>query len=264
MRFRKVLESRGYFLNRSAFRFFRRFFTKAAITLAVVSCISMASANYLKDGVAAAIEFKNSIFSSEQQADIDKYSEETLGIVSNADCKTQEGVEQMVSDVKDKANEFANQNGTVFNKASVTRVVDGDTIVVDIYGDNCGHKDHEYKVRLIGVNTPESVASQEYLDKKGTTNSEEGKVASDYTKEILSEIQYVYLEADKEPTDNYGRNLYYVWFTVPENEYDIDVISTEMLNGLLIKEGYAEVATYQPNVKYADYFEEIESNLDLD
>lgn len=48
---------------------------------------------------------------------------------------------------------------------------------------------------------------------------------------------------------------------MPENEYDIDVISTEMLNGILVKNGYAEVATYQPNVKYEDYFESIEESI---
>lgn len=264
MRFRKILESKGYTLNRSLFRKFRRTFIKAGLTLSLVSCLGAAIISHSKDFVSFAIEFKNELVGNTSQKDVDKYVDNTMNIVTNSDCSTNEGVEQMVSDIKDSANTFANKNGTTFNKASVTRVVDGDTIVVDIYGDNCGSKDHEYKVRLIGVNTPESVASQEYLDKKGTTNSEEGKQASDYTKEILSEIGYVYLEADKEPTDNYGRNLYYVWFSVPENEYDIDVISTEMLNGLLIKEGYAEVATYKPNVKYADYFEEIEANVDLD
>lgn len=263
MRFRKVLESKGYVCNRSFFRSIRRALIKTGVTLSIMTCISMAITNNAKEKAAAiALEFQNEM--QVTQSDVDKYAEDTMNIVTNSDCSSEEGVEQMVNDIKDRAETFANDNGTVFSKASVSRVVDGDTIIVDIYGDNCGHKDHEYKVRLIGVNTPESVASQEYLDKKGTTNSEEGKQASDYTKEILSEIDYVYLEADKEPTDNYGRNLYYVWFTVPENEYDIDVISSEMLNGLLVKEGYAEVATYKPNVKYADYFEEIENNLDLD
>lgn len=263
MRFRKVLESKGYVLNRGLFRSIRRAFFKAGLTLSLITGITMAAtAPARREANALAIEFQKEMQAT--QSDVDKYAEDTMNIVTNSDCSTKEGVEQMVSDVKDRAETFANSNGTVFSKASVTRVVDGDTIIVDIYGDNCGHKDHEYKVRLIGVNTPESVASQEYLDKKGTTNSEEGKQASDYTKEILSEIDYVYLEADKEPTDKYGRNLYYVWFNVPENEYDIDVISSEMLNGLLVKEGYAEVATYKPNVKYADYFEEIEDNLDLE
>lgn len=263
MRFRKVLESKGYVCNRGFFRSIRRALVKTGIAISIMTCISMSIVNNAKEkAIALTAEFQNEVQAT--QSDVDKYAEDTMNILTNSDCSTKEGVEQMVSDVKDRAETFANDNGTVFSKASVSRVVDGDTIIVDIYGDNCGHKDHEYKVRLIGVNTPESVASQEYLDKKGTTNSEEGKQASDYTKEILSEIDYVYLEADKEPTDKYGRNLYYVWFTVPENEYDIDVISSEMLNGLLVKEGYAEVATYKPNVKYADYFEEIEDNLELD
>ena len=263
MRFRKVLESKGLVLNRRFFRKIYKKLVKLGVALSLASCVAMSAGNIsASDFVSVAVEFKDELLGKVKQSDIEKVVKDTVGIVTDSSFETKEGVEKMVADVCDTAETFANKNGTTFSKASVTRVVDGDTIVVDICGGNCGNKDHEYKVRLIGVNTPESVASKEYLDKKGTTNSAEGKKASDYTKEILSEISCVYLEADKEPTDKYGRNLYYVWFSVPENEYDIDVVSTEMLNGLLVKEGYAEVATYKPNVKYADYFEEIESSLE--
>jgi len=40
------------------------------------------------------------------------------------------------------------------DQATVTRVVDGDTIVVNIAGS-------EYRVRYIGVDTPESTTKQE-------------------------------------------------------------------------------------------------------
>ncbi|HUU41663.1 MAG TPA: hypothetical protein VMW42_12035, partial [Desulfatiglandales bacterium] len=62
----------------------------------------------------------------------------------------------------------------------VIRVVDGDTIVVD-------YKDKSEKVRLLCVNTPESV----HPDKK--QNIPMGKVASDYTKKRLKE-KYVDLQ----------------------------------------------------------------------
>ena len=66
----------------------------------------------------------------------------------------------------------------------VIRVVDGDTMMIDIEG-------VETKVRLIGVDTPESVATGDNEYK----NCEEGKVASDYTKSLV-EGQKVYIEYD--------------------------------------------------------------------
>ena len=48
-----------------------------------------------------------------------------------------------------------------------------------------------------------------------------------------------------ERTDRYGRLLAYVW--LPEGS---------MFNEVLLKEGYAQVATFPPNVKYVERFEE--------
>ena len=81
----------------------------------------------------------------------------------------------------------------------VVRVVDGDTIIVDIDGT-------ETRVRLIGVDTPESVHPDD------TLNSERGKIASDFTSALLTGKQ-VYLEYDKEMTDKYGRTLAYVFLS---------------------------------------------------
>ena len=41
---------------------------------------------------------------------------------------------------------------------------------------------------------------------------------------------------------------------------DIKEISTNMINAILVKEGYADVEIYYPDVKYADYLYEIEEN----
>ena len=84
------------------------------------------------------------------------------------------------------------------DKAEVVRVVDGDTVVVKIDGS-------DFKLRLIGVDTPESVASKEYLDRTGKENTESGKTASEYTKSLLPEGTIVYLEKDVSDTDRYGR-----------------------------------------------------------
>jgi micrococcal nuclease len=78
----------------------------------------------------------------------------------------------------------------------VIRVVDGDTIVVD-------YKGKYEKVRLLCVNTPESV----HPDKK--QNSPMGKVASNYTTESLKR-KYVDLEFEGTKRGKYGRLLAYV------------------------------------------------------
>ena len=81
-------------------------------------------------------------------------------------------------------------------KHRVIRIVDGDTIVVN-------YKGKPEKVRLLRVNTPESV----HPDKK--QNIPMGKVASDYTKKRLKG-KYVDLEFEGAFRGRYGRLLAYV------------------------------------------------------
>jgi endonuclease YncB( thermonuclease family) len=96
-------------------------------------------------------------------------------------------------------------------EAIVTNVVDGDTIDVQIDG-------QEYRVRYIGVDTPETVHP---------TRGEEpyGVEASDYNKTLVMG-QTVFLEKDVSETDRYGRLLRYVWL---DNE--------TMVNSLLVAGG---------------------------
>jgi micrococcal nuclease len=110
----------------------------------------------------------------------------------------------------------------------VDRVVDGDTIVVLMDGT-------EEKVRLIGVDTPESVHPDP------DRNVPYGKVAAEFTRSRLLG-QQVYLEYDVETRDKYGRILAYVW------------IGDEMFNRTLLSEGHAMLATFPPNVRYVDEF----------
>ncbi|ODA15792.1 nuclease [Geobacillus thermoleovorans] len=115
----------------------------------------------------------------------------------------------------------------------VGKVVDGDTFELS----------DGRKVRLIGVNTPES-----------TTRTEEyGKEASEYTKSKL-EGKRVYLQKDVSDTDQYGRLLRIVWLSVPTDDMNENEIRSKMFNAKLVIDGYAEPSTYPPDVKYADYF----------
>lgn len=135
-----------------------------------------------------------------------------------------------------------------FQPATLVRVVDGDTIVVDISGD-------EYKVRLIGINAPESVAPDSYLEMTGKENTQEGEKASDFVKNLLAGTETVYLQKDVSDTDRYGRLLRYVWLEIPDDDKDIEEISSKMLNGILVREGIAEPAAYAPDTVHQADFE---------
>lgn len=188
---------------------------------------------------------------------VTEYAAEIDDAFTSVDFEDESSVADGVSAVRTASEQLASETNTEFQMVSLSRVVDGDTIVVDIYGDSCGNSEHEYTVRLIGVNTPESVASAEYLERTGKENTEEGAAASDFVKELLSDVEYVYLQQDVSETDRYDRLLRYVWLEIPENEFDLEEIQTEMLNGILVSNGYAEVATYEPDVMHQADFEQL-------
>jgi len=115
----------------------------------------------------------------------------------------------------------------------VIRVVDGDTIVVDYKGKN-------EKVRLLCVNTPESV----HPDKK--QNIPMGKVASHYAKERLKG-KYVALEFEGPKRGKYGRLLCYV------------IVDGTNFNLELVREGLSPYYTkYGVSQNYDKEFREAE------
>ncbi len=119
--------------------------------------------------------------------------------------------------------------------ATFSSVVDGDTIRVLVDGT-------ELKVRLIGVDCPESVHSD------SSKNSEEGLEASAYTKALLADVTTLYLEYDEDPQDVYGREMADVWLSADTSDIN------NMLNAILVRDGYAIDKVYEPNHKYATTF----------
>lgn len=130
--------------------------------------------------------------------------------------------------------DIAYQEPSDYIEASVVSVVDGDTIWVMKQGVRA-------KVRLIGVDTPESV----HPDK--SKNTSYGKTAAQYTKERLPEGKTIYLQYDVQSTDKYGRDLAYVY--IPDNANHWDFFNQE-----LIEKGYGRVMTIEPNTKYETIF----------
>ncbi len=112
-----------------------------------------------------------------------------------------------------------------------TRVVDGDTIVVQI-----GQK--REKVRLIGVDTPETKHPKKPVQRFG-------KEASLFTKSMV-EGEEVRLEFDWQERDKYGRLLAYVYLT-----------DGTFLNAEIIRRGYGFAYTRYP-FKYMSQFRQYE------
>ena len=118
---------------------------------------------------------------------------------------------------------------TKAEQALVKRVVDGDTFVLD----------DGRKVRMIGINTPESVDPRRPVEYYG-------KEASSFTKKLL-EGNKVYLDWGRTPKDRYDRWLAWVWLA-----------DGTFVNGYLVSEGYAQVYTFKDNPDHAEYLLELQ------
>ena len=132
--------------------------------------------------------------------------------------------------------------GDGLQQAQVVRVVDGDTLKVSVPGEA------DATVRLIGMDTPESVAADE------ARNCEEGRIASDYAKSLVAPGQEVWLSRDVSDADRYGRLLRYVWLERPNDPADEGEIAGKMLNAILVRDGYAQVKRYKPDTTLHDLF----------
>ncbi len=105
--------------------------------------------------------------------------------------------------------------------APFSRVVDGDTIEVAFSSTD------KYKVRMIGINSPESVDPRKPVECFG-------KEASEHLKQLLN-VKYIRLSTDPSQMgeDKYGRWLRYVYL---EDGTDVNL--------QMIKDGYAYEYTY--------------------
>ena len=116
------------------------------------------------------------------------------------------GCDEIVEDAV--INELEGEIGVVY------RVIDGDTIDVLMDGTT-------YRVRYVGVNTPE----RDETCYSSATQANAGMV----------EGQTVRMVADESDTDRFGRLLRYIY------------VGNTFVNEELVKQGYAEAVLYQPD-----------------
>ncbi len=117
---------------------------------------------------------------------------------------------------------------------TVSHVIDGDTIVVNLDG-------HEATVRLVGLDTPETVHPERPVECFGPE-------ASAFTSSLLPPGTAVSLERDREERDAFGRLLLYV--------HRSDGL---FVNHELVARGFATVLVIPPNDAYAPSLREAES-----
>ncbi len=138
----------------------------------------------------------------------------------------------------------------------VVRVYDGDTV---------GLANGE-KVRLIGIDCPESYESDKLLrDARRSHESiakimQKGRRAGRFTRGLVLNRD-VLLEFDEERRDKYGRLLAYVWIRGDTDAFLPDQMVTGekegypgtfiFLNASVMKAGFAQPMTIAPNTRYA-------------
>jgi micrococcal nuclease len=114
--------------------------------------------------------------------------------------------------------------------ATVSHVVDGDTIDVELDA----HRGHRERVRLIGIDTPETV-------KPETPVQCYGPEAHARTVALVPPGTRVRVERDLEARDAYGRLLAYV----------VRASDGRLVNLELVQEGYARILRIEPNTAHA-------------
>lgn len=107
----------------------------------------------------------------------------------------------------------------------VTRVVDGDTIDVDINGVSV-------RVRYVGINTPERDEACYSLATEANA--------------VFVEGQTVRLVRDTTDNDRYGRRLRYIY------------VGDLFVNQAMIEQGFAEAVLYEPDDRHYDDFLRLE------
>lgn len=128
--------------------------------------------------------------------------------------------------------------------ARVVRAIDGDTIEVEVVGRTEGpgagaaEPGGIYDVRLIGIDTPESVSPRDPVECYGPE-------AAEATAALLAGAT-VRMVRDVEEQDSFGRLLRYVY------------LGAETANARLVANGYATTYEYPPNVRHSEVFVQVQ------
>lgn len=192
-------------------------FNKNQLILLIITLITLTLSGYL---FYSGINYQKSFFREDKRQQV-------------KEAKPSESPQVLGSESEDSPKEN-------FEEAKVTKVVDGDTVEVEING-------QLKKLRYIGVNTPETVDPRRPVECFGREASGENKrVVGGKT---------VYLEKDVSETDKFGRLLRYVYLKLDDG-------SLLFINDYLVRQGYAYASDYPPDIKYTEKFREAQKQAE--
>lgn len=145
--------------------------------------------------------------------------------------ETETAAKQTFSVDTDQPATFSATKGIEGERAYVAKVIDGDTIELT----------NGQTVRLIGIDTPETKDPRRPVGCFG-------KEASSETRKLLSGKEII-LQKDVSETDKYKRLLRYIFLPLEEGK-------VLFINDYLVREGFAKVLTYPPDVKFNEQLQE--------
>lgn len=137
---------------------------------------------------------------------------------------------------------FDSIDKTETSSLKIFKVIDGDTV-------HLKQNQEIIKVRLIGVDTPESSENDKAF--RDAYHSKEdvkeivamGKESKRFLSTLLQKNTDVTLELGTESKDKYNRTLGYLYLD-----------NGNMVNETILREGFGMVVTFPPNVKYVEKF----------
>ena len=166
-----------------------------------------------------------------------EYVEETKEISKNVFAQMFDGIKSTISKIfnSDEENDVhtstnTDSSPTISDTAIYLSTQNGNTILV-----NMG--DEEKSVKLLGIKS----ASGDY--------SEESK---EYLSKIMENVNTIYLEYDVNKNDPDNNLMAYVWINNEAKD-----MTSNMINAIMLDNGYATDSVYLPNNKYTDKFMEI-------
>ncbi len=143
--------------------------------------------------------------------------------------------QQLSSDTEQKTNQEIDSSNTKELGLSGDRVVVAKVIDGDTFETSTGEK-----VRLLGVDTPETVDPRRPVGCFG-------KEASNELKSLI-QGEEVIMQKDVSDVDKYQRLLRYVYLPLADGKL-------LFVNDYLVREGFAQILTYPPDVAFANQFQ---------
>ncbi len=127
-----------------------------------------------------------------------------------------------------------------FRKAKCVRVIDGDSVELDIdWGDHIHTVGERAQLRLYGINAPESrQRTPGTTDEQWALEKVAGEKAKVYLKDLV-EGKEILIKTRKDPTEKFGRLLAEMWTIVKTEADGVIEVGEKSVNQTMVDAGHA-------------------------